>query len=119
MQPDNNQPPAQSPAANDGLPAPATSTPADQPITRPTPNDAASILTASAPLINNGSITGLAPANADDTDLIEKEWVNKAKAIVMQTKDDPHTQSQQVTRFKADYLKKRYNKDIKISDTPA
>jgi len=53
---------------------------------------------------------------ADDSDLIEKEWVDKAKAIVAQTKDDPHLQNQEITKVKTDYLKKRYNKDIKLSD---
>ena len=53
---------------------------------------------------------------ADDADLIEKEWVTKAKAIVAQTKDDPHTQNREMNKVKADYLKKRYNKDLKISE---
>jgi len=53
---------------------------------------------------------------ADDTDLIEKEWVNKAKAIVERTKNDPHTQNKEMTKIKADYLKKRYNKDIKLPE---
>ncbi len=54
---------------------------------------------------------------ADDGDLIEKEWVTKAKAIVAQTKSDPYVQNQEVTRVKADYLKKRYNKDLKLGET--
>lgn len=53
---------------------------------------------------------------ADDADLIEKEWVNRAKAIVLQTKDDPHNQNREMNKVKADYLKKRYNKDLKISE---
>lgn len=54
---------------------------------------------------------------ADDADLIEKEWVNRAKSIVMQTKDDPHAQNREMNKVKADYLKKRYNKDLKISES--
>ncbi len=54
---------------------------------------------------------------ADDADLIEKEWVVRAKAIVTQTKDDPHKQNQEMNKVKADYLKKRYNKDLKISES--
>lgn len=53
---------------------------------------------------------------ADDTDLIEKEWVNKAKQIVEQTKDDPHAQTAEMSKFKAEYQKKRYNKDVKVSN---
>ncbi len=51
---------------------------------------------------------------ADDTDLIEKEWVEKAKKIVERTRDDPRQQSDELTAFKADYLQKRYGKIIKL-----
>lgn len=56
------------------------------------------------------------PQIADDTDLIEKEWVDKAKQIVNHTKHDPHQQNKEMNMMKADYLKKRYNKDIKLSE---
>lgn len=56
------------------------------------------------------------PATADDNDLIEKEWVSKAKQIVEKTKDDPSAQTKEMNKFKADYIKKRYNKDIKVAD---
>ena|SRR5579884_649848 len=55
------------------------------------------------------------PAQADDGDLIEKEWVNKAKQIVEKTRDDPYKQSEELTVFKADYMKKRYDKSIKVN----
>lgn len=51
----------------------------------------------------------------DDGDLIEKAWVEKAKQIVERTRDDPFRQSEELTIFKADYMKKRYGKTIKIS----
>ncbi len=54
------------------------------------------------------------PEIAEDNDLIEKEWVEKAKRIVDQTKSDPHVQNKEMNKMKADYLKKRYNKDIKL-----
>ena len=53
---------------------------------------------------------------ADDADLIEKEWVIRAKSIVTQTKDDPHLQNNEMNKVKADYMKKRYNKDLKVSE---
>jgi hypothetical protein len=56
------------------------------------------------------------PTIADDTDLIEKEWVLKAKEIVERTKHDPYQQNKEVERIKADYLKKRYNKDVKVTE---
>ncbi|MHB1864992.1 MAG: hypothetical protein ACYCPS_02405 [Candidatus Saccharimonadales bacterium] len=56
------------------------------------------------------------PAVADDDDLIEKEWVEKAKRIIEQNREDPKKQSEEMTLFKADYMKKRYNKVIKVSE---
>ena len=54
-------------------------------------------------------------AIADDVDVIEKEWVDKAKSIVNQTKGDPYHQEKQVSELQADYLKKRYNKSVKLA----
>lgn len=54
------------------------------------------------------------PQIADDVDVIEKEWVMKAKEIVSKTKDDPHAQSNQMMVFRHDYMKKRYGKEIKL-----
>lgn len=59
---------------------------------------------------------GDAPQIADDVDLIEQEWVDKAKEIVERTKTDPYLQSQEINKMKAAYLKKRYNKDIKLDE---
>ncbi len=56
------------------------------------------------------------PAIADDVDLIEREWVHKAKEIVEHTKGDPHAQNKEMNKAKADYLKKRYNKDLKLEE---
>lgn len=53
---------------------------------------------------------------AEDTDLIEKEWVVRAKAIVANTQDNPHQQTKDMSRFKADYVKKRYNKELKVTE---
>ncbi len=55
------------------------------------------------------------PSTAADEDLVEKEWVEKAKKIVVETKDDPYQQGKAVSKLQADYLKKRYGKEIKLS----
>lgn len=58
------------------------------------------------------------PAKASKaTDLIEKEWVLRAKAIVERTKSDPYTQNEELKKFKADFMKTKYNKDLKVSET--
>lgn len=51
----------------------------------------------------------------EDSDLIEKEWVDKAKQIVERNRDDPYKQSEQLTEVRAEYMKKRYNKIIKTN----
>lgn len=52
------------------------------------------------------------PAVAADEDLIEKEWVDKAKKIITETKDDPYAREREVGKLQADYLKKRYGKEL-------
>ncbi len=54
------------------------------------------------------------PLTANDDDLIEQEWVAKAKKIVSSTKDDPYRQEHEVSKLQADYLQKRYGKEIKL-----
>lgn len=57
-----------------------------------------------------------APAIADDGDLIEKEWVEQVKRIVAKTANDPYLQNQQLTQLRAEYLQKRYGKDVKVGN---
>lgn len=54
------------------------------------------------------------PIVAADEDLIEKEWVDRAKKIIASTKNDPYLQEKEVSKLQADYLKKRYGKEIKL-----
>lgn len=56
------------------------------------------------------------PPIAADVDLIEKTWVRKAKAVVERNKDDPYNQNKEVNKVKASYIKKRYNKDVKLAE---
>ena len=55
------------------------------------------------------------PLVAADEEVIEKEWVQKAKKVVEQTKGDPHAQEKEVSKLQADYIKKRYGKEIKLA----
>lgn len=54
------------------------------------------------------------PVIADDADVIEKEWVDKAKQIVARTQGDPHAKSNELTGLKKEYIQKRYGKTIAI-----
>jgi hypothetical protein len=47
---------------------------------------------------------------------IEKEYISKAKAIIEQTKADPHAQVNELSKVKAAFLKKRYGKDMKLGE---
>lgn len=55
------------------------------------------------------------PLIANDDDLIEKEWVDKAKQIIADTRDDPYRRELEVGRLQAEYLKKRYGKELGAS----
>lgn len=61
-------------------------------------------------------VTTANPLVAADEDLIEKEWVDKAKDILAKTKDDPHARTSQINDLQRDYLQKRYNKVIGAAD---
>ncbi len=60
--------------------------------------------------------SSVTPLVAADEDLIEKEWVDKAKEIIEQTKDDPHARTQKVNELQRDYLQKRYGKVVGASE---
>ena len=60
----------------------------------------------------NVSATTDAPDTAADEDLIEKEWVDKAKKIVEETKDDPYRREQEISKLQREYIRKRYGREI-------
>ena len=69
-------------------------------------------------LANDDSTTPAAiGTEANDSDRIEKEWVDKAKTVIGRTKDDPFEQKIEMSRVKAAYIQKRFNKTIKTDDT--
>lgn len=90
-------------------------------------SDAASLAVSSQPVIPVAPVAPpppppvqATPSNtplvAADEDLIEKEWVDKAKEIIEQTKDDPHARTQKVNELQRDYLQKRYGKVVGASE---
>jgi hypothetical protein len=56
--------------------------------------------------------TATGPTVAADEDLIEKEWVDKAKKIVAETQNDPYQREEAVNQLQRDYLKKRYGREM-------
>lgn len=119
-QPSFELPPLPGESGGDYAPAPEVG-PSKQPIPHPAqqplaqaPAQPVPIAPVQAPVQAQGSQPATSGITADDNDLIEKEWVLKAKQIVAATKDDPHTQNKELGKMKAEYLKKRYGKEIKV-----
>lgn len=113
--------PASEPAAERTAPSPEKGA-ETAPVSSPSPVPAPVLPKVSPPpplpAAHDTSATAVSmPAIADDVDVIEMEWVNKAKEIIKKTKDDPHAQEREVERLQRDYLKKRYGKDIKAANT--
>lgn len=52
------------------------------------------------------------PATAEDVDVIEPEWVDKAEEVVQKHSGDPYGEEEAVEDLQRDYLKKRYNYDV-------
>jgi Txe/YoeB family toxin of Txe-Axe toxin-antitoxin module len=58
----------------------------------------------------------VSPTIANDDDLIEKEWVEKAKKIVAETQNNPYQREKQVSKLQSDYIKKRYGREIGVAE---
>ena len=114
VQSDSNLIPASSNISDNNLPLPAVDpkTAMDQ-----TAKNNPGIPTNQPPGSNQPPLNRDTPEIAEDADLIEKEWVEKAKNIIKNAKSDPHLLNKEINKIKADYIKKRYNKDIKIDET--
>ena len=56
------------------------------------------------------------PTLAADDDVIEKEWVDKAKKIIANTQSEPHKREKEIGKLQADYLRKRYGKELGVSN---
>ena len=80
-----------------------------QPVTLPAPQPVADDTTTTQQSDSDS------PQVAGDEDLIEKEWVDKAKKIISDTRDDPYRREQEVGKLQSDYLKKRYGKELGAS----
>lgn len=70
-----------------------------------------------APVVNDTTqvppiVDPTSPSVAADDDLIEKEWVDRAKQIIASTKDDPYRREQEVKKLQLDYVRKRYGREI-------
>lgn len=105
--------PEQGPAAPEMTSRPAAAQPAG--VLPAVPVDPAPVPAQSRTHNDDSSTTSSVPLSlSDDNDKVEKEWVGKVKRVITQTQHDPHKQNEEVTLIKADYMKQRYNKIIKV-----
>ncbi|MCL2869512.1 hypothetical protein FWF48_01735 [Candidatus Saccharibacteria bacterium] len=58
------------------------------------------------------SVTATAPSTAKDTERIEKEWSQKIKQTLSETKGDPYNKEEGIKALRADYMYKRYGRKI-------
>ncbi|HET8670803.1 MAG TPA: hypothetical protein VFM05_09320 [Candidatus Saccharimonadales bacterium] len=93
------------PVSSQSMGAAAPSLPAIAPMPQAAP-------LASTPTDSNSDAT----IQADDDSALDEEWVNKAREIVERTHNDPYLQGREISKIKAQYIKVRYNKDIKGTD---
>ena len=69
-----------------------------------------------APPISSDTVHTDGPSSrllqADDSDLIEKEWDDHALEVIDQFGDDPSREDTEQHSISRDYLKKRFNLDV-------
>ncbi len=76
-------------------------------------DDSAATIQSQAPSSGQAQNQPTSPAVADDLDVIEKAWVDRAKQIIKDTRDNPRAQEEQFEQLQIEYHKKRYGRDIK------
>lgn len=106
----------------EALPAPESAVGKRPPVVKVQPpvhnNPAADLVSTGPPGAQSSVTSDLSDGlTAAEIDRIEKEWIDKAKSIVTKTRDDPHLQNTAMSKVKADYIKKRFNKTIPTDDT--
>lgn len=67
---------------------------------------------AAAPVAPSQPVTDDLPSVAADDDVIEREWVDKAKKIIALTKEDPYERGKAIADLQADYLRKRWGREL-------
>lgn len=61
----------------------------------------------------SNSLTATQP---QDEASLDREYVNKAKLIIEQTKNDPFVRTNEIGKVKAEFLKRKYGKEIRQSE---
>jgi len=72
----------------------------------------------SPPAVSSMSTRGSSVSlrQAEDGDVIEREWVDAVKKAATDSGEDPYELARALIALKVEYMKKRYNQDIKIPE---
>lgn len=70
------------------------------------------VITPPQPVTSTTTSSDDVPDVAGDDDLIEKEWVDKAKKILLETRDDPYLREREISKLQIEYIRKRYGREI-------
>ena len=118
--PEANGQPAE--RAAEGLPArpEQAGKQANQPALPAVPDDIPTADEPAIPGVNDEPQDSFDPHQAaQESDHIEREWVDKTKTVISQTRDDPFAQKREMSKLKADYIQKRFNKHVKTDEAAA
>ena len=78
----------------------------------PMPMPVAPVQTVADPVVPVAQPVIQNPISANDDDVIEKEWEDRAKQIIIQTREDPRAREKAIGALQRDYLLKRYGKQL-------
>jgi len=85
------------------------------PATQALPNDTSFSATTPAPKVqDNVAAAALVTDDEFDDEEFEKKWVNIAKSIVERTGEDPHLQSQELSKTAKEYRERLRSRGISI-----
>jgi hypothetical protein len=102
--------PEQLAAPVDQTPAMPQSAPAAPPAAAPLQVPGSVPASVPAAPVAGGGVAG--PSVANDVDVIEPEWVDKAEQVVRERAGDPYAEEEAIEDLQQDYLKKRYGYSV-------
>jgi hypothetical protein len=69
-----------------------------------------------APIVDDSVVvtdtTNLADIATSDDGVIEREWVDRAKKIINETKSNPYKQEEEVKQLQNDYLREKFGRGL-------
>jgi len=100
------------PISTGGAVQATTAAPVQQPVNQPVVSTQQTTQPAANITARDQFENQIAQLPAEDSDVIEKVWVDKADEIVEKTKDDPFLEDEAQHSLSRAYLKKRFNLDV-------